>query len=70
MERGEIDVGHFLFAENEALIGGDAVGLRAVSSGYGVRGCAAPRQRKTQSRHCCHGGGLGCVALLCSLIYP
>jgi hypothetical protein len=37
MERGETDVGHFLFAKNEALIGRDIVRLRDISSGHG--GC-------------------------------
>ena len=41
IERGETDVGHFLFAKNEALIGRDVVRLREISSGYRVRGCAA-----------------------------
>src|ERR1700759_3432836 len=36
IERGETDVGHFLFAENEALIGRGVVGLRHV--GIGDRG--------------------------------
>ena len=48
IERGETDVGHFFFAKNEALIGRDVVRLREISSGYRVRGCAAP-QRKSQS---------------------
>jgi hypothetical protein len=48
MERGETDVGHFLFAKDEALIGQDVVRLRTNGSLY--RGCGrAPRQRKTQS---------------------
>jgi hypothetical protein len=48
MERGETDVGHFLFAKNEALIGRVIVGLRDMSGGQRGRGCAA-HQRKTQS---------------------
>jgi hypothetical protein len=66
MERGETDVGHFLFAKNEALIGRDVVRLREISSGYRVRGCAAP-QRKSQSgcTECrCGGGGFGCARVL------
>jgi hypothetical protein len=57
MERGETDVGHFLFAKNEALIGRGIVRLRDASSGH--RGCGrTTRQRKTQSggtQHL-HGG--------------
>ena len=66
IERGETDVGHFLFAKNEALIGRDVVRLREISSGYRVRGCAAP-QRKSQSgcTECrCGGGGFGCARVL------
>jgi hypothetical protein len=57
MERGETDVGHFLFAENEALIGQRIVGLGDTGSGH--RGCrCAPRQRNTQSgTHSRQGGG-------------
>jgi hypothetical protein len=36
MERGEADVGHFLFAKNEALIGRDVVRVREISRGYRV----------------------------------
>jgi len=43
IERGETDVGHFLFAKDEALIGRDAVRLRDITSGYRGCGCA-PRQ--------------------------
>ncbi len=46
MERRETDVGHFLFAKNEALIGRDLVRLRDISSGRRGCGCAA-RERKT-----------------------
>jgi hypothetical protein len=65
MERGQTDVGHFLFAKNEALIGRGIVRLR--DTGCGHRGCGcATHQRKTQSggtqRH--HGGGFGCALLL------
>jgi hypothetical protein len=48
MERGETDVGHFLFAKKEALIGRRIVRLRDTGSGH--RGCGRiTRQRKTQS---------------------
>ena len=70
MERGETDVGHFLFAKNEALIGRDVVILREISSGYRVRGCAP--QRKSQSG-CTEGGygdGFGCARVLRSLLHP
>ena len=72
IERGETDVGHFLFAKNEALIGRDVVRLREISSGYRVRGCAAA-QRKSQSgcTECrCGGGGFGCARVLRSLLHP
>ena len=71
IERGETDVGHFLFAKNEALIGRDVVRLREISSGYRVRGCAAP-QRKSQSgcTECRCGGGFGCARVLRSLLHP
>lgn len=48
MEGGETDVRHFLFAENEALIGHGIVRLRKISSGDRGCGCA-PHQRKTQA---------------------
>jgi hypothetical protein len=71
MERGEADVGHFLFAKNEALIGRDVVRLREISRGYRVRRCAPP-QRKSQSG-CTEyrgGGGFGCARVLRSLLHP
>ena len=71
MERGQTDVGHFLFAKNEALIGRGIVRLRDTGSGY--CGCGSTtRQRKTQSggtEHL-HGGGFGCAFLLRSLLDP
>ena len=71
IERGETDVGHFLFAKNEALIGRDVVRLREISSGYRVRGCAAA-QRKSQSgcTECRCGDGFGCARVLRSLLHP
>ena len=71
IERGETDVGHFLFAKNEALIGRDVVGLREIRRGYRVRGCAAP-QRKSQSgcTECRCGGGFGYARVLRSLLHP
>jgi hypothetical protein len=71
MERGEADVGHFLFAKNEALIGRDVLRLREISRGYRVRRCAPP-QRKSQSgstEYRC-GGGFGCARVLRSLLHP
>jgi hypothetical protein len=71
VERGETDVGHFLFAKNEALIGRGIVGLRDTGSGHRGCGCTT-HQRKTQSggtQHL-HGGGLGCALLLRSLLDP
>ena len=70
MERGEADVGHFLFAKNEALIGRDVVRLREISRGYRVRRCAPP-QRKSQSG-CTEyrgGGDFGCARVLRSLLH-
>ena len=70
MERGEADVGHFLFAKNEALIGRDVVRLREISRGYRVRRCAPP-QRKSQSG-CTEyrgGGGFGCARVLRGLLH-
>jgi hypothetical protein len=71
MERGETDVGHFLIAKNEALIGRDVARFRNISSGYRGRGCA-PRQRKTQSgrTECRYGGGFGRARVLRSLLHP
>ena len=71
IERCKADVGHFLFAKNEALIGRDFVRLRDISSGYRARGCASC-QRKTQSgrTECRYGGGFGCARVLCSLLHP
>jgi hypothetical protein len=58
IERGETDVGHFLFAKDEAQVGRVVVSLRDI--GRGRRGCGcATCQRKTQSggtQHF-HGGG-------------
>jgi hypothetical protein len=71
MEGGEGDVGHFLFAKNEAAIGRGIVKLR--DTGSGRRGCRCTTyQRKTQSggtEHF-HGGGLVCALLLRSLLDP
>src|SRR6516164_4776316 len=49
MERRKTDVGHFLFAKNEALIGYGAQRLRDIRSRNGGCGCAT-HQRKAQSR--------------------
>ena len=70
MERGEADVGHFLFAKNEALIGRDVVRLREISRGYRVRRCAPP-QRKSQSGSTEYrgGGDFGCARVLRSLLH-
>ncbi|OAF12106.1 hypothetical protein AXW67_21230 [Bradyrhizobium neotropicale] len=71
MERGETDVGHFLFAKKEALIGRGIIRLRDTSSGHRGCGCTT-HQRKTQSggtQHL-HGGGFGCAFLLRSLLDP
>lgn len=40
MERGETDVGHFLFPKNEVLIGRGIVRLRDISRGHRGCGCA------------------------------
>jgi hypothetical protein len=72
MERGEADISHFLFAENEALlIGRVVVGLRDDSRWH--RRCGrATDQRKTQSgctQHT-HRGGFGFAFLRRSLLDP
>lgn len=62
IERGETDVGHFLFAEDEALIGRVMVGLRNVGGGHGTCRCAAD-QRKAEAgctQHL-HRGGFACA---------
>ena len=71
MESGETDVGHFLFAEDEALIGRGIVGLRDISSGHRRSGCAT-HQRKTQSggSQRCQKGRFGRAFLLRSLLDP
>jgi hypothetical protein len=63
IERRKTDVGHFLFAENEALIGRGVVGLRDIGSGH--RGCrCATNQRKAQSGGTqCLDGAFACVLL-------
>jgi hypothetical protein len=68
MERGETDVGHFLFAKDEAPIGRGIVRWLDISRGCGC----ATRQRKTQSggTQRRHGGGFGCPLLLRSLLDP
>jgi hypothetical protein len=48
MERGQTDVGHFLFVKNEALIGRGIVRFRNTGSGHRGCGCTT-HQRKTQS---------------------
>src|SRR5262249_53886838 len=71
MECGETDVGHFLFAKNDALIGRVIVGSWNIRSGHGGRGCAT-EQRKTQSggSQRLHGSGLRCAFGLRSLLDP
>ena len=71
MERGETDVGHFLVAKNEALIGRGVVRLRDIGRGYCGCGCAS-RQRKTQSSGTQRrdGGGFGFALFLRSLLHP
>jgi hypothetical protein len=71
IERGETDVGHFLFVKNEALIGRGIVRLRDTGSGHCGCGCTT-HQRKTQSgdtEHF-HSGGSGRAFLLRSLLDP
>jgi hypothetical protein len=48
MERGQTNVGHFLFAKKKALIWQGIVRLRDTGSRHRGCGCAT-RQRKTQS---------------------
>ena len=71
IERGETDVGHFLFAKDEALIGQDVARLRDITRGYRVCGCT-PRQREAQSgrTESRYGRGLGWARVLRSLLHP
>ena len=71
IKRGETDVGHFLFAKDEALIGQDVARLRNISRGYRVCGCT-PGQRETQSgrTESRHGRGLDWARVLRSLLHP
>jgi hypothetical protein len=48
IERGEVDVGHLLFAKNEAMVGQAVVRLRNIAGRHRRRG-GATGQRKTQS---------------------
>jgi hypothetical protein len=71
VERGETDVGHFLFAKNEALIGRGIVGLWDVGTAH--RGCGrATHQGNTQTGDTqdLHGCGFGCALLRRSLLDP
>ena len=71
MKGGEGDVGHFLFAKNEAVIARGIVRLRDTGSGHRGCGCTT-HQRKTHSggtEHF-HGAGLFCALLLRSLLDP
>jgi hypothetical protein len=68
MERGETDIGHFLFAKDKASIGRRVLGLRSIGSGDGGCGCAA-HERKAQpgsTQHLC-SRNLGCAFALRSL---
>jgi hypothetical protein len=70
IERGETDVGHFLFVKNEALIGRGIVRSRDTGSGHRGCGCTT-HQRETQSGGTEHfHGGFGCAFLLRSLFDP
>jgi hypothetical protein len=69
MERGETDVGHFLFVKNEALIGRGIVSLRDTGSGHRGCGCTT-HQRKNQSGAKHLRGGFGSAFLLRSLLDP
>ena len=71
IERGEADVGHFLFAKNEAMIGQVIVRLRDISGRHRGCGCVTD-QRKTQSGGTQHtdGGGFACAFWRRSLLDP
>ena len=58
IERGEVDVGHFRFAENEAMVRQAVVGLRDIGARHRRCGCAAG-QRETQSGGTQHTDGAG-----------
>jgi len=70
VECRKTDVGHFLFAKNEALIG-RVQRLRNVRGRKGGCGCAS-HQRKPQSSsaQCRHTGGFGQTLPLRSLFHP
>src|SRR5262249_3262968 len=71
MKSGEGDVGHFLFAKNEAVIGRGIVRLRNTGSGH--RGCGCTTHKgKTYSggTQCHHGAGLVCTLLRRSSLDP
>ena len=71
IERGEVDVGHLLFAEYEAVIGQAIAGLRDIVGLHRRCGCATG-QRKTQSGGTQHtdGGGFTCAFWRRSLLDP
>ena len=71
MERGQTDVGYFLFVENEALFRRGGIGLRDIAGAH--RGCeCASRQGKAESGNsqCSHSGGFGRALLLRALLRP
>jgi hypothetical protein len=71
VECRKTDVGHFFFAEDEALIGRDIEGQRIVSGRKSGCGCAS-HQRKAQpsGTQCGHGDDLGPTFPLRSLLHP
>jgi hypothetical protein len=71
VECSKTDVGYFLFAKNEALIGCGVQRLRNVRSRKSGRGCAS-RQRKTQSggAQSRHSSGFGQTLPPRSLLHP
>lgn len=71
IERSKADVGHFLLAENEAMVGEAIVGLRDIGTRHRRCGCAA-HQRKTQSggTQCADGSGFARAFCCRSLLDP
>jgi hypothetical protein len=71
VECRKTNVGHFLFAKNEALIGCGVQRLRNVGGWKSGCGCAS-RQRKTQSSgaQCRHTSSFGQTLPLRNLLHP
>ena len=58
---GETNVGHFLFAKNEALIGRGVVRLRHTSSGHSGCRCTTHKGKTHSGGPQCHHGAGACL---------